>query len=241
MSRSLHACRGLTCSQHLAALRRLAAEVAHEMSSPLTSVLTFAHMMLEDAQAGSQMRQDAQAVVDAAIRCRVVVQALADFARLGQPRKRLSNLCDVLRAALDQMRPRALRHHVRIVEELDAPLPAVEIDPDQVQEAAANIILNAIEAMPDGGTLAVCARAVEADGRLWVEFQVADTGRGIPAENLDRIFDPFFTTKPAGQGMGLGLAISHGIVTHHGGDIQVAGEQGRGTVVTVRLALAGKD
>jgi len=105
----------------------------------------------------------------------------------------------------------------------------VVIDPHQIQEVGVNIILNAIDAMPDGGTLTVRTRPVDGKDSKWVEFEISDSGRAISPEDLEHIFDPFFTTKPAGEGTGLGLAISYGIVSEHGGESNVISELNRGT------------
>ncbi|MCX5670964.1 MAG: cache domain-containing protein [Planctomycetota bacterium] len=228
----------LTRSERLAAVGRLAAGVAHEINNPLTGVLTFSHMVLRDAPAGSQQHEDIEAIIEATTRCRDIIRGLLNFSRQNEPQKRLSNLSDVLHDALNLTRNQALLHRVTLLEQLDPHLPALVIDPHQVQEVAVNIILNAIDAMPDGGALNIRSHAVE--GGRWVEFEMADTGHGIPAEILDRIFDPFFTTKPPGKGTGLGLAISYGIITEHGGDISVSSEVGRGTTVTVRLPVERK-
>jgi two-component system NtrC family sensor kinase len=228
----------LTRSERLAAVGRLAAGVAHEINNPLTGVLTFSHMLLRDAPAGSQQHEDIEAIIEATTRCRDIIRGLLNFSRQNEPQKRLSNLSDVLHDALNLTRNQALLHRVTLLEQLDPHLPALVIDPHQVQEVAVNIILNAIDAMPDGGALNIRSHAVE--GGRWVEFEMADTGHGIPAEILDRIFDPFFTTKPPGKGTGLGLAISYGIITEHGGDISVSSEVGRGTTVTVRLPVERK-
>jgi signal transduction histidine kinase len=106
---------------------------------------------------------------------------------------------------------------------------------------AVNVILNAIDAMPDGGGLTVRTRAVGENGNRWAEFDISDTGCGIPPQNIERIFDPFFTTKQTGKGTGLGLAVSYGIVAEHGGQIHVASEVNRGTTLTVRLPIAPKE
>jgi two-component system NtrC family sensor kinase len=232
----------LTRSERLAAVGRLAAGTAHEINNPLTGVLTFSHMLLRDAPENSQQREDIEAIIDATTRCRDIVRGLLNFSRQNEPKKRLSNLNEVLGEALNLTRNQAHLHRVAIVEELDANLPELVIDPYQIQEVAVNTILNAVDAMSDGGTLTVRTRAVGGDGRgaeeepgRWAEFEISDTGCGIPAENLEHIFDPFFTTKPPGKGTGLGLAISYGIVTEHGGEIDVCSEPGRGTTVTVRL------
>jgi two-component system NtrC family sensor kinase len=225
----------LTRSERLAAVGRLAAGVAHEINNPLTGVLTFSHMLLRDATAGSQQREDVEAIIEATTRCRDIIRGLLNFSRQNEPQKRLSNLNDVLHDALALTRNQASLNRVSIVEELDAALPPLIVDPYQIQEVAVNVILNAIDAMPDGGTLTVRSRSVSRSDGRWIEFQMADTGHGITPEILDRIFDPFFTTKPPGKGTGLGLAISYGIVTEHGGDISVSSEAGHGAALTVRL------
>ena len=129
----------------------------------------------------------------------------------------------------------ALLNRVRIVQQLTTDLPHLVMDASQIEQVAVNVIVNAIDAMSDGGRLAIRTRALFEDGRKWLEFEIADTGGGIAAEHLDHIFDPFFTTKPTGKGTGLGLAIAYGIVTEHGGRINVTSEINMGTTVTVRL------
>jgi signal transduction histidine kinase len=104
-----------------------------------------------------------------------------------------------------------------------------------------NIMVNAIDATPEGGSMTIRTAGVQVEGAPWAQFEITDTGCGIPPENIERIFDPFFTTKPPGKGTGLGLAISYGIVTEHGGQILVASEVGKGTTMTVRLPAAPKE
>jgi two-component system NtrC family sensor kinase len=231
----------LTRSERLASIGRLAAGVAHEINNPLTGVLTFAHILRKDAPDGSPQQDDIQTIIDATTRCRDIVRGLLNFARQNEPRKTLSDLNNVLREALNLVKNQASISRVRVVEELDGSLPAMVIDANQIQEVAVNILVNAIDATGEGGTVTVRTRAVEDGGGGWAEFEIADTGCGIAAENLDRVFDPFFTTKPVGRGTGLGLAISYGIVTEHGGQIQVSSQVGKGTTVVVRLPAASKE
>ena len=231
----------LTRSEQLAAVGRLAAGLAHEINNPLTGVLTFAHMLLKDAPEGSQQKEDIQTIIEATTRCRDIVRGLLDFSRQNEPQKKLADLNAVLREALNLTRNQARLNRIAVVEELDPELPALVIDPHQIQDVTVNVLLNAIDAMPAAGTLTVRSRTVaDADGR-WAEFEISDTGCGIAPENLEHVFDPFFTTKAPGKGTGLGLAISYGIVTEHGGSISVVSELERGTSVTVRLSVAVKE
>ncbi len=244
----------LTRSERLASVGRLAAGVAHEINNPLTGVLTFSHMLLRDAPEGSQQREDVQTIIDATTRCRDIVRGLLNFSRQNEPQKRLASLNGVMREAVNLTRNQAQLHQIRVVEELDERVGELVIDPHQIQEVAVNAILNAIDAMPEGGTLTVRTRRLgEPRGRLaggqdrdlgspaWAEFEIADTGCGIPPENLEHIFDPFFTTKPPGKGTGLGLAISYGIITEHGGEISVSSEPRRGTTFIFRLPAAAEE
>ena len=231
----------LTRSERLAAVGRLAAGVAHEINNPLTGVLTFSHLLLRDAPENSREREDLQAIIDATTRCRDVTRGLLNFSRQNEPQKTVSGVNQVLRESLNLTRNQALLNQVEIREEMDAELPPLVIDPNQIQEVAVNVILNAIDAMREGGTLTVRTRAVERDGQPAVELEISDTGTGIREEDLDHIFDPFFTTKPPGEGTGLGLAISYGIATEHGGEIRVSSTPNRGTSVTVQLPAGLKE
>jgi signal transduction histidine kinase len=110
-------------------------------------------------------------------------------------------------------------------------------DAQQIEQVLINLIQNAVQAMPAGGQLAIAVRS----SAPWIEIEVRDSGVGIPAKNLGRIFDPFFTTKPPGEGTGLGLSVSYGIIAQHQGAIDVRSEVGRGSAFTVRLPLVGPD
>jgi two-component system NtrC family sensor kinase len=230
----------LTRSERLAAVGRLAAGIAHEINNPLTGVLTFSHMLLKQAPENSQQKDDIETIIDATTRCRDIIRGLLNFSRQSEPQKTMEDLNEVLQEALNLTRNQASLNRIAVKEALDTQLPKVVIDPHQIQEVAVNIILNALDAMPDDGILTVLTRAVDGSEDQWVEFEISDDGRGISPENIEHIFDPFFTTKPVGKGTGLGLAISHGIVTEHGGEINISSELNRGTTVTVRLPVGPK-
>jgi two-component system NtrC family sensor kinase len=231
----------LTRSEHLASIGRLAAGVAHEINNPLTGVLTFAHMLLKSMPENSQEREDVETIITATTRCRDIVQGLLSFSRQNEPQKKLSDLNDILRQAINLIRHQAGLNHIEITEEMDSTLPRLWIDANQIQEVAVNLIVNAMDAMPNGGELTISSRTCDENGTPWAEFCITDTGCGIPPENLERIFDPFFTTKQEGTGTGLGLAVNYGIVTKHGGQINVSSKVGQGTAFTVRLPLQVKE
>jgi len=231
----------LTRSERLASVGRLAAGVAHEINNPLTGVLTFAHLLHDAAPEGSQDSKDLETIIEATLRCKDIVRGLLNFSRQSEPQKRLSSLNDVLRGALNLTRNQARIHQVDVVEELDPDLPPLVIDPNQIQEVTVNGIVNAIDAMPEGGRMTVRSRTVQENDTSWAQFEIVDTGCGIPPENLDRVFEPFFTTKQTGKGTGLGLAVSYGIITEHGGHIRIASEVNKGATLTVRLPLSAPE
>jgi signal transduction histidine kinase len=137
-------------------------------------------------------------------------------------------------------------HRVATKVECSDTLPALSVDPDQIQQVLFNLILNAIQAMPDGGTLTIRATQTvprrdrdDSLGDRYVKIDIADQGTGIPPEHLSKIFDPFFTTKEVGKGTGLGLAVSYGIARNHGGWIAVKSRLGEGSTFTTYLPLNG--
>ena len=224
-------------SEKLAAVGRLAAGVAHEINNPLTSILTYAHLLRKscDQPAG---HEDIQVIVQEATRCRDIVRRLLEFSRQEKPARVLADWNEVVEKSLSLTRNEAKVNGVEVSCDLTPGLPRLMLDPAKIQEAFINIALNAIDAMPEGGKLTASTGA--ADGRrVWARFQ--DTGHGIPPENLGKIFDPFFTTKDASKGTGLGLALAYGIVEEHGGRIYVSSEVGRGTVFDISIPVQADD
>jgi two-component system NtrC family sensor kinase len=220
-------------SEKLASIGRLAAGVAHEVNNPLTGVLTFAHLLRDKHAADEQDRSDLDLVIRETTRVRDIVRGLLDFARESPSRRQPLDINVAVRQMLTLLRSQKEFKGVRIVEELTEPLPKVNGDQNQLQQVLLNLALNACEAMPNGGILAIRTKARDSE----VIVEVADTGSGIPKEHLDMIFDPFFTTKPVGKGTGLGLSVSYGIMQQHGGTIEVASEEGKGSTFTIVLPI----
>jgi two-component system NtrC family sensor kinase len=230
--------RQLLRSERLASLGRLAAGVAHEINNPLTGVLTFGHLLLRKYSKGQGDGADKEAletIVNETARCKRIVRGLLDFARETELQEATADINDILQEALRLTENQALVNNVDIIREFDEDLPEIMVDKGQIQQVFVNILVNAIDAMPDGGTLCVSSTLTE-DGRF-IAVRFGDTGCGIARENIGRVFDPFFTTKDASKGTGLGLAVSYGIVTRHNGSIEVESEVGEGSTFTVRLPL----
>ncbi len=203
----------LVHSEKLASMGQLAAGIAHEVNNPLGVVLMYSHMLLEETDAASPLRPELATIVEQTDRAKRIVAGLLNFARQN---KVVHTVVDAREVVARALRAVAIPAGIELVVEHEGQA-AVELDADQIAQVLINLLANAVAAMPDGGRL--LARS-EGTGQE-VRFIVTDTGTGIAPENRGRIFTPFFTTKKAGQGTGLGLAVSYGIVKMHRGDIRV--------------------
>jgi two-component system, NtrC family, sensor kinase len=223
-------------SERLAMVGQLAANVAHELNNPLQGIVTYASLTLEKESFDNTCRQNISKIVVQANRCRDIIRGLLDFSRQKHPDKTLCNINTLLQGCLSLVENQAIFHNIDVVMNLDASLPLIIVDPSQIERVFLNLIINAAEAMEGTGTLTITTRVDSLDHNLDIDVQ--DTGPGISPENIEKIFDPFFTTKETGHGVGLGLAISYGIVEEHQGALTVRSNLGKGTIFTVSLPLA---
>lgn len=222
-------------SERLALIGQLAANVAHELNNPLQGIVTYSHLLLERNSIDDPTKQILQKIVVQANRSRDIIRGLLDFSRQRKPDKMLFNINNLLQESLSFLENQALMHNVQIITHLDNDLPSIVIDPSQVQRVFINMIVNAAEAMNGNGQLIMTTRRDQIKGCIEIVF--SDNGMGISEENLEKIFDPFFTTKETGHGVGLGLAISYGIIKEHRGTISVESEVGKGTTFIIRLPV----
>ncbi len=222
-------------SEKMASVGQLVSGVAHELNNPLTGVTGFAQLLL-NRDLDDQTRRDVQTIYSEAERAAKIVQNLLSFARRRKAQKGLVNLNTLLERVLE-LRSYDLRvKNIDLELDLDPRLPLTMSDPDQIQQVFFNIITNAEHAMlnaHEGGKLKVRSRAEKG----YVHLSFIDDGVGVPPENLRRVFDPFFTTKEGGQGTGLGLTISYGIVDDHAGRIRVESRPGKGATFVVELPI----
>jgi len=234
--------RAVARAEKLAAVGRLAAGVVHEINNPLATIAACAESLEKRIEEGAfanspeeaDLREYLGLIRDEAFRCKNITNGLLDFSRLRAGQRVPVDVAEIIKAAARLVTHQQRGNNIQIDVEAAAGLPRVSGDVSQLQQAVVALATNAIDAMPEGGTLTL--RASCSGPRVLV--QVIDTGIGIPPENMTRIFDPFFTTKDVGRGTGLGLAVCYGILSDHGGRLDVRSTVGTGTTFTITLPAA---
>jgi PAS domain S-box-containing protein len=223
--------RQLVQSGKLAAIGELAAGVAHEVNNPLFAILGLVEFLLKDIESGTKSHERLQLIQSTALEIKEIVRSLLDFARESSDEHMVIALDDVIRETVKLVHKTTAGHGVDIVEELDGAPFLVEGSSNQLKQVFLNLIGNARQAMPNGGTIRI---SLTADAEA-VTAVVRDDGPGILPEHLQRIFEPFYTTKRAQGGTGLGLSVSVGIAENHGGSLTAASPPGEGAAFTLRL------
>lgn len=224
----------------LAAVGEMAAGVAHELNNPLTTVVGFSELVLESLPPDSPQQEDMEVVLKEARRARDVVRRLLDFSRQSETRRAKADLNELIRDVLSLMQHMFHINGVTITTLFDQNLPWVLIDRNQMKQVFLNLFHNSLNAMPEGGELVIETRSSSRYGAPFASVEIKDSGEGIPPENLPRIFEPFFTTRADQGGTGLGLSVTFGIVSEHGGAIEVESIPGEGSTFTVFLPLDGE-
>ncbi|MBT8105870.1 MAG: HAMP domain-containing protein [Woeseiaceae bacterium] len=230
-----HANAALIQSEKLAAFGQLGAGIAHEVKNPLAGILGYAQLTLRKLEPDSPFRKNLDVIEKETRRCTDIISNLLKFARQETTETTETNINEVVNAAMTIVDHQLSIHNVRINRELDPDVPQIQASANQLQQVIMNFAINAQQAMGEkGGNLTLRTR--ENDGGTIV-IEVEDDGPGIPMEIRGNIFDPFFTTKPAGQGTGLGLSVTYGIVRDHGGDIRIEDPPDGGTRFVVTLPI----
>ncbi len=225
-------------AEKLASLGRMAAGVAHELNSPLTGIVTFAHLMLKRIPPeNTQDAEDLKVIIDQTERCSRIVRGLLGFSRKTASEKANVDMNILIENTLSMVRNQAKFYNIAFDVQLDRTIPEVNVDPNQIQQVFLNLLINSADAMEEKGRIAISSRMADDDGNKFVELEFTDTGPGIPEDIRSRVFEPFFTTKPTGKGTGLGLAVSYGIIKKHDGQIFVKSEQGKGASFFIRLPI----
>ena len=203
--------------EKLASIGTLAAGVAHEINNPMTVILGFTEHLLEQTENLPEIHETLQVIEDEGLRCKKIVENLLTFARAPERTETKTDVNFILEKTLAVVKNTLLTKKIRLEANLAPDLPLAKGDPQELQQVFINLINNARDAMKGGGVLQVSTLPAPDGKRLAIEF--TDTGNGIPREIQPKIFDPFFTTKKTGEGTGLGLSMSYGIITKFGGNI----------------------
>jgi two-component system NtrC family sensor kinase len=218
-------------SDRLAAMGTLAAGVAHEVNNPLAAISSLIQIIQKQYGNDPETSEQLILISEQIARIKRVTKDLTDFARVRPAAKAMIDVNDVVRSSLRLANFDAGFQKLKAETKLDETVTPILADADQLQQVFLNLLLNAKDAMPGGGSLLIETIAEESA----IVVRIADTGTGIDELTAKQIFDPFFTTKPAGQGTGLGLAVCYGIVTAHGGTIEVKTHDSGGTTFDLRF------
>jgi two-component system NtrC family sensor kinase len=218
-------------SEKMASIGLLAAGVAHEVNTPLAGISSYTQMLREQVSADDPRAGLLEKIERQTFRAAKIITNLLNFARSGAGESSMLDVNQVLQDVLSLVEHQLTHAHIQLRRELAPGLPLVRGNENRLQQVFFNLVLNARDAMPSGGWLAIASRVQGTD----VIVEVRDTGEGISREHLKRIYDPFFTTKGLGRGTGLGLSVSYGIVREHGGTITVESSPGKGTTFEVCL------
>ncbi len=225
-------------SDRLAKIGQLTAGVAHELNEPLGNILGFAQLSSKNSDLPEQVSRDLANIVKAALHAREIIKKLMFFSRQTPPRETPVNLNQLIQDGLYLFESRCAKNGIAITKKFSPDVPAIKADVSQLQQVLTNVIVNALQAMPDGGELEIATSF----GGDHVLLSVRDSGIGMDQETIKQIFLPFFSTKDISEGTGLGLSVVHGIVKSHGGSIAVKSRPGQGSrfEITFPVESAGR-
>jgi signal transduction histidine kinase len=222
-------------TEKLVALGQLSAGIAHELNTPLGSVLGYARLLMKEGGLSPQAKERLDIIAEQAKRGSTIIKGLLNFARQSDPALRDVRDTDINAVVTDVVNilsTEAGKRAITVRTEL-RPLPVIKADRRQMEQVILNMVLNSFQAMHQGGEIRIRSSA----GARFLKIVIEDDGPGIPHDIRTRIFDPFFTTKPVGEGTGLGLSICAGIVSEHGGSIEVESGEGKGATFVITLPV----
>lgn len=218
-------------SDKLASIGKLVSGLAHEINNPLTTILGFSDILLQQSKDGS--RNKLEKIRDSALQCKKIVEDLLQFASEHKTEKKLLNIDNILERSLSLWSNYIKIHNIKVEKNFEKPSPCIFADQFHMQQVFTNIISNACHALETSSTKILTITTETIMNTVYIKF--ADTGHGIPEEDLNKIFDPFFTAKEIGKGPGLGLSVGYGIIKENSGDIHAVSRVGEGTTFTVEL------
>jgi iron only hydrogenase large subunit-like protein/nitrogen-specific signal transduction histidine kinase len=224
-------------AEKLASMGQMAAGIAHEINNPLGVLLMYSHLLKDELESEAKGREDVARIITEAERARAIVRGILNFAREEKVERKPTDINELLRDSARGTLAALRNGKIRVEFLLDESLGPQLVDGGQLRQVFDNLLKNAVEAMPEGGTIRVASE--NGDGEF--VMSVSDSGPGIPEENLPKMFSPFFTTKKVGKGTGLGLSVCYGIVKMHGGTIHAANNPGGGACFTVKIKRSVKE
>ena len=225
----------LVQSEKMAAFGALGAGIAHEVKNPLAGILGITQLSLRAVESGHPLEKNLKIIEKETKRCKTIIENLLRFARQEQVEFSEVDVAQVMADALAIVDHQLGINNIRVEQDLEQGMPHCRGNANQLQQVLMNLMINAQQAMTGAGTVRLSARKA---GEDYLELRVSDTGPGISEEIQKKIFDPFFTTKPAGQGTGLGLSVTYGIVKEHGGEIRIESGEGEGATFIITLPAA---
>ncbi len=219
----------------LASIGQLSAGVAHEMNNPLGIILGYTQLLLRDEDSEAERYKDLKTIEKHVKSCKSIVEDLLSFARSSKPEREVINIHEAIDDVLNFVVQHSELDKVEIIRDYDITISPILINERKMKQVFMNLIMNAKHAVGKTGTIKVTTKLNRSKNRAYIN--VIDSGYGIEKKNLSRIFDPFFTTKPTGEGTGLGLSVSYGIIKNHGGEILAESKRGKGSTFTVVLPV----
>jgi signal transduction histidine kinase len=219
----------------LASIGQLSAGIAHEINNPLGIILGYTQLLIRHEDPRSEKYQDLKTIEKHVRNCKTIVEDLLNFARTSSPKENLIRIDAALDDVLKFVQQHGDHEQIEIRRNYDPSVPQMLLDEKKIKQVFMNLIMNARHAIGTKGRLTLGTRYQPSERQVIV--QIADTGHGIAKKDLSRVFDPFFTTKPTGEGTGLGLSVSYGIIKNHGGSITVESEAGQGSTFTIVLPV----
>jgi signal transduction histidine kinase len=219
----------------LASMGQLSAGIAHEMNNPLGIILGYTQLLLRDEDPEAERYKDLKTIEKHVKSCKSIVKDLLSFSRSSKQEREAINIHEAIDDVLNFVVQHSDLDKVKIIRDYDIIIPPILINERKMKQVFMNLIMNAKHAVGKTGTIKVTTKLNRSENRAYIK--VIDTGYGIEKKNLSRIFDPFFTTKPTGEGTGLGLSVSYGIIKNHDGEILVESRRGKGSTFTVVLPV----
>lgn len=224
-------------AEKMSSLGKMAAGVAHQLNNPLSGIILFTKLVMEEYGLPEDAVKDLERVLDDAKRAKDIVKELLEFARQTSHEMKPQNINEIISRTVFLLENQSIFHNIKISKHLDERTPMISGDAQQLNHVFMNIILNAADALEGSGDLTIRTSICPENKLACIE--ISDTGHGIPETVLPHIFDPFYTTKDQGKGTGLGLSIVYGVVENHGGHIRAESEVGKGTTFFIEFPLAG--